>query len=274
MSYQRILTIQDISCVGQCSLTVALPILSACGLETSVLPSAVLSSHTGGFQNPHIRDLTEDMPRIAEHWKREGITFDGISTGYLGSVRQIAYVKQILSSLTAPGGRIVVDPAMADHGKLYRGFDENFVGAMKRLCAGADVIIPNMTEACLLTDTPYRETGGEELAEKLHDLGTGRVIITGYSRDPDSTGILVSDHGTMETYSHRKIPQSYHGTGDIFAAAFMGAWMRGKSLFEAGEIAADFTARCIENTYRNPAHWYGVKFETALPELLEAFRLR
>ena len=274
MSYQRILTIQDISCVGQCSLTVALPILSACGLETSVLPSAVLSSHTGGFQNPHIRDLTEDMPRIAEHWKREGITFDGISTGYLGSVRQIAYVKQILSSLTAPGGRIVVDPAMADHGKLYRGFDENFVGAMKRLCTGADVIIPNMTEACLLTDTPYRETGGEELAEKLHDLGTGRVIITGYSRDPDSTGILVSDHGTMETYSHRKIPRSYHGTGDIFAAAFMGAWMRGKSLFEAGKIAADFTARCIENTYRNPAHWYGVKFETALPELLEAFRSR
>lgn len=274
MSYQRILTIQDISCVGQCSLTVALPILSACGLETCVLPSAVLSSHTGGFQNPHIRDLTEDMPRIAEHWKREGITFDGISTGYLGSVRQIEYVKQILSSLTAPGGRIVVDPAMADHGKLYRGFDENFVGAMKRLCAGADVIIPNMTEACLLTDTPYRETGGEELAEKLHDLGTGRVIITGYSRDPDSTGILVSDHGTMETYSHRKIPRSYHGTGDIFAAAFMGAWMRGKSLFEAGKIAADFTARCIENTYRNPAHWYGVKFETALPELLEAFRSR
>lgn len=274
MSYQRILTIQDISCVGQCSLTVALPILSACGLETCVLPSAVLSSHTGGFQNPHIRDLTEDMPRIAEHWKREGITFDGISTGYLGSVRQIGYVKQILDALTTPRGKIVVDPAMADHGKLYRGFDGQFVGAMKELCAGADVIIPNMTEACLLTDTPYRETEGEELAQKLHDLGAGCVIITGYCRDSDSTGILISDHGTMETYSHRKIPQSYHGTGDIFAAAFMGAWMRGKSLFEAGKIAADFTAHCIENTYRNPAHWYGVKFETALPELLKAFQSR
>ncbi|MBQ9169054.1 MAG: pyridoxamine kinase [Oscillospiraceae bacterium] len=272
MSYRRILTIQDISCLGQCSLTVALPILSACGVETCVLPSAVLSSHTGGFKYPHFRDLTEDMPAIAEHWKREGITFDGILTGYLGSVRQIDYAKQIFDGLTAEGGRIVVDPAMADHGKLYKGFDNNHVIAMKHLCTNADVVIPNLTEACMLTDLPYGKTEPETAVKKLHEMGIPNVILTGVSKNPDTTGILVSEKGNMRYHSHRKISQSYHGTGDIFAAAFMGAWMQDKELFQAGKIAAEFTSSCIAHTHRNPAHWYGVKFEEALPELIEALK--
>lgn len=272
MSYRRVLTIQDISCLGQCSLTVALPILSTCGVETCVLPSAVLSSHTGGFKNPHFRDLTEDMPAIAEHWTREAITFDGILTGYLGSVRQIGYVEQIFASLKGEHGKIVVDPAMADHGKLYKGFDENHVAAMKRLCTKADVVIPNMTEAYMLTGLPYGQAVPETAVEKLHEMGVPNVVLTGVSRNPDATGILVSENGNMRYHSHAKTPRSYHGTGDMFAAAFMGAWMQDRELFEAGKIAADFTASCIARTYRNPAHWYGVKFEEALPELMKALK--
>lgn len=272
MAYKRILTIQDISCLGQCSLTVALPVLSACGVETCVLPSAVLSSHTGGFQNPHFRDLTDDMPAIAEHWIREGIGFDGILTGYLGSVRQIGYVEQIFRTLKNPSGKLVVDPAMADHGKLYKGFGENHVQAMKELCVQADVVIPNLTEACMLTDSPYEKTAPELAVQKLHELGVPNVVLTGVSQNPENTGILISRQGDAQYYEHRKLPKSYHGTGDMFAAAFMGAWMQDRSLFEAGKIAAEFTASAIAHTYENPAHWYGVKFEEALPELINMLK--
>ena len=272
MAYKRILTVQDISCIGQCSLTVALPILSVCGVETCVLPSAVLSSHTGGFQNPHFRDLTEDLPAVATHWQREGICFDGILTGYLSSVRQIGYVGEIFDSLKATDGKIVVDPAMADHGKLYKGFGQAHITAMKALCKKADVVIPNLTEACMLTELPYGDTDPEMAVQKLHDLGIPNVVLTGVSRETDYTGILVSEEGQMRYHAHHKTPKSYHGTGDIFAAAFMGAWMQDRGLYEAGTIAADFTAGCIARTYRNPAHWYGVKFEEELPELIEMLK--
>lgn len=276
MFYKRVLTIQDISCVGQCSLTVALPILSACGAETCILPSAVLSSHTGGFRTPHFRDLTEDMPLIAEKWKQEGITFDAVYTGYLGSIRQIELVRRILQTMTAPGGLTIVDPAMADHGRLYTGFDENYAVQMRQLCMDADVVIPNITEACMMAEQPYLEQYSpaqiEALVCKLHDLGMGHVVLTGVSYDEEQTGVLVAEDGQMTYYSHRRTPKSYHGTGDMFASAFVGALMQEKQLPEAAKIAADFTARCIENTYQNPAHWYGVKFETALPNLIETLR--
>ncbi|MCR5718106.1 MAG: bifunctional hydroxymethylpyrimidine kinase/phosphomethylpyrimidine kinase, partial [Oscillospiraceae bacterium] len=158
MYYPKLLTIQDISCVGQCSLTAALPILSASGAETCILPSAVLSTHTGGFTGFTFRDLTEDMPSIAAHWKKEGISFDAVYTGYLGSIRQIQIVQDIFAELRRPGAKTFVDPAMADNGVLYSIFDMPYVNAMKPLCFGADVILPNLTEACLLTDMPYRET--------------------------------------------------------------------------------------------------------------------
>ena len=270
MLHPRILTIQDISCLGQCSLTAALPILSAAGAETCILPSAVLSTHTGGFTGYTFRDLTDDMPAIAKHWQREGIRFDAVYTGYLGSIRQIGIVQDIFRTLRTEEAKTFVDPAMADNGKLYSIFDMDYVEAMKPLCFAADVMLPNLTEACLLTGTPYRETYDEAftdaLLRQLHAAGAKTVILTGVSYTPDTTGVLVSEHGKLRYYRHRRIERMCHGTGDVYASAFVGAYLRGKSAFAAARLAADFTVACIENT--DPAHWYGVYFETALPRLI------
>ncbi len=272
MEYKRILTIQDISCLGQCSITVALPILSACGQETVILPSAVLSTHTGGFSRPHIQDLTDSLPGIQAHWLAEGISFDAIYTGYLGSVRQIDMVSNIFRSLARPGGKIIVDPAMADHGKLYAGFDQAYVNAMKELCAQADILLPNLTEACLLTDTAYEERYDDAflcpILEKLQTLGCKKVVLTGYSQAPGKTGVLIVDSDHRFVYTHDKIGRGFHGTGDAFASAFVGSWMGGKSMEDAASIAADFICQCIRNTQMDETHWYGVKFETALPYLI------
>ncbi len=272
MKYNRILTIQDISCLGQCSITVALPILSACGQETVILPSAVLSTHTGGFTKPHIRDLTEDLPGIQAHWLREGLRFDAIYTGYLGSVRQIGMVADLMDTLLVPGGKIIVDPAMADNGKLYSGFDAAYVEGMKALCAKADVLLPNLTEACLLTDTPYEERYDEgfltPVLHKLQQLGAKCVVLTGYSAAPGQTGVLIQEGDTRHIYSHPKVGRGYHGTGDAFASAFVGGWLGGKGMEEAAAIAADFICKCIENTVGDENHGYGTKFETALPYLI------
>ena len=183
MSYKKILTIQDISCVGQCSLTVALPIISACGIETCVLPSAVLSTHTAGFSGYTFRDLTEDMPSIKEHWKKEGINFSAIYTGYLGSTKQIEYVENIFADVATDDCVKIVDPAMADNGNLYPGFDKEFVDAMKGLCGKADYIVPNITEACFLTDmeykTEYDRAYVDLLLKSLSDIGCKNIILTG-----------------------------------------------------------------------------------------------
>ena len=272
MDYKRILTIQDISCIGQCSMTVALPILSACGQETVILPSAVLSSHTGGFSKPAIQDLTDHLPAVCAHWKQEGIRFDGVYTGYLGSIRQIDWVANLLEEMIEPGGKIIVDPAMADHGKLYAGFDEAYAQAMCTLSQKADVVLPNITEACMLTGTEYQESYDEAyiraLVNKLHCQGIPRDILTGVGYHPDQTGVLISVQGQTHYYSHPRLPRPYHGTGDIYASVFVGAWMGGRTIYEAAQIAADFVCRCIENTILDEAHWYGVKFETVLPWLV------
>ena len=273
MDYKRILTIQDISCVGQCSLTVALPILSACGQETCILPSAVLSTHTMGFSFPNIRDLTPDIPGFQQHWQKENITFDAIYTGYLGSTEQIAYVENMLQTMTSPEGKTIVDPAMADHGKLYPAFDMEYVEAMKGLVSKADVVIPNLTEACFLTGCTYREDYDEayiaDVVEKLHQMGTKWVVLTGIGYQEGTTGVLVSGEGTTDYYAHHKIPKNFHGTGDIYASAFVGSWVSGKTLGQSIRIAADYTYKCIENTLDDESHWYGVKFETAIPYLIE-----
>ncbi len=274
MSYQRVLTVQDISCVGQCSLTVALPILSACGLETCILPSAVLSTHTGGFTGYTFRDLTEDMPGIEAHWVKEGLRFDAVYTGYLGSEKQISYVKSMLRTLAAPGCVRVVDPAMADNGKLYVGFDSAFVESMKTLAREADYLLPNITEAALLTGEEYREEYDEAyadgLAEKLLALGAKNVVLTGVSFRPETTGVLVFENGVRKYYEHRRFAKGCHGTGDVYASAFVGALLRGKSGYASAVIAADYTLRCIELTREDPDHWYGVKFEPVLGELMQA----
>lgn len=273
MSYKRILTIQDISCVGQCSLTVALPILSACGMETCILPSAVLSTHTAGFAGFTVRDLTDDMPGISAHWKKEGIKFDAFYTGYLGSTKQIDYVKDILNTMGDDGALRIVDPAMADNGKLYPAFDAEYVEAMKILCASADILVPNITEACFLAGVEYKENYDEayimELLGKTAALGVSTVVLTGVGYKEGMTGVIVYEGGNVSYYEHAKISKGCHGTGDVYASAFVGALMNGKSVFESAKIAANYTVKCIENTQGDADHWYGVKFETALSDLMK-----
>ncbi len=274
MDYKRVLTIQDISCIGHCSGSVALPILSACGHETVLLPSAVLSTHTAFKNFPNIRDLTDDMPAINAHWVSEGLKFDAIYTGYLGSKKQIDIVKDIFKSSAAEGCRMVVDPAMGDHGKLYSGFDMDFVEEIKSLAAHADVIIPNLTEAALMTGCEYREEYDEayilKLMEGLKALGSDNILITGVGYSSQETGAAIYDGEKLSYYIHGKLPRSYHGTGDIFASVFTGALLRGKSLAESAGLAAEFTCKCIENTLEDEAHSYGTKFEPVLGELIKA----
>lgn len=269
MAYKRILTIQDISCIGQCSMTVAMPILSACGHETCILPTAVLSTHTGGFGKPAVHHLGESLESIWKHWHSQGITFDAILVGYLGSIRAIECAREIMDNLLAPGGVAIVDPAMADHGKLYAGFDEGYAEAMKELCGRSHIMLPNVTEAAMMTGMPFQEVFDETyIRDLLAKLGGRDVVLTGVGFEPGKTGAAIRWGGEVSFYHHDRLGKNYHGTGDIFAASFTGALMQGRDLPGAVRTAADFTCRCIANTEANPAHWYGVKFETALPWLI------
>lgn len=271
--YKRLLTIQDISCVGQCSLTVALPVISACGVETCVLPSAVLSTHTAGFSGYTFTDLTEDMPAISKHWEKENIKFDAIYTGYLGSAKQIEYVKNIFKANGKENSIKIVDPAMADNGKLYPGFDMAFVEEMKGLCKTADYVVPNLTEACFLTGVEYKTTYDKEyidlIINKLKELGCKNIIFTGVSYNQGKTGVAVIEGDSYLYYEHDLLPNSCHGTGDIYASAFAGALTRGISAYESAKIAADFCVECIKETAKEENHWYGAKFETVLGKLIK-----
>lgn len=273
MNYKRILTIQDISCVGQCSLTVALPIISACGIETCIIPSAVLSTHTGGFSGYTVRDLSEDIPGIEAHWKSEGIDFDAFYTGYLGSTEQIDHVLSIMGSLSRDGAVRFIDPAMADNGSLYPAFDQDYVSAMRRLCDGADYVLPNITEACLLVGEEYRTDYDvayvTRLVEGMMSLGSRTVVLTGVSYRQGRTGVVVADSAGSNYYEHRLISKGCHGTGDVYASAFVGMMLNGHSAFDSARIAADYTVECIEYTQGDKSHWYGVMFEPVLPSLIE-----
>jgi pyridoxine kinase len=273
---KRVITIQDISCVGQCSLTVALPIISACGIETVILPSAVLSTHTGGFTGYTFRDLTEDIPGIMDHWVKSEQKFDCLYTGYLGSVTQIDYVGQLMEKVLVPGALKIVDPAMADNGNLYYGFDQNFVENMAKLCGKADIVLPNITEAAFMTGKEYRADNQDEAYVKdllfgLKELGAKKVILKGISYKADEIGVVVFDSATEELqyYFTEKVPKSSHGTGDCYASAFVGAVMQGKSDYDAAALAADFVVESIKKTIDDDDHWYGVKFEQALPMLVK-----
>lgn len=274
--YKKLLTVQDISCVGQCSLTVALPIISVCGIETCVLPSAVLSTHTGGFTGYTFRDLSEDIPKICEHWQREDIRFDAIYTGYLGSARQIKYVEDIFDTASKADTVIVVDPAMADNGKLYAGFDAETVTSMKGLCRKADFVLPNITEACLLTDTEYKTEYGEDYIDDLLNgllkMGCKNIVLTGVTYSSGEIGIAVCEEGRTSYYRHELLPVSCHGTGDIFASVFVGAYIKGKAALEAAGIAAEYVLECIKATAEEENHWYGVKFEPSLHKLSEMLK--
>lgn len=274
--YKKVLTLQDISCFGQCSLTVALPILSASGMETVILPSAILSTHTAGFTGFTFRDLTDDLDLIADHWAKEKISFDCFYTGYLGSIAQIDKALRLSRERLNPGALLIVDPAMADNGALYSIFDMEYVKNMKRLCDVADILLPNITEAAFLTGMEYKDSYGEdyirELLSKLVSGDKQTVILTGVGYKKDTTGVVVYKGGNMQYYEHVKIEKGCHGTGDVYASAFVGALLNGKSEYDAARIAADFTVACILNTQDDADHWYGVKFEPVLGKYIEMLK--
>ena len=272
---KKLLTIQDISCFGQCSLTVALPVISACGIETVILPSAVLSTHTAGFKNYTFRDLTEDIPLIRQSWEKEQLHFDAFYTGYV-CPNQITPILDIMEKCAAPGALRIVDPVMADAGKLYPGFDETFPAQMKRLCVGADYVIPNLTEAAfLLGEKPVLEGYDQAfiagMLHRLQALGIRNVVLTGVSFQDNQLGTaLLLENGEIQYDFNARVARSSHGTGDVYASVFAGALMRGKSALESAALAADVVCDAIRATPED--HWYGVCFEKALPALIEALK--
>ena len=272
---KRVLTIQDISCLGKCSLTIALPVLSAMGVETVILPTAVLSTHTM-FKNFTVKDLSDQITPIVNHWKSEKVEFDAIYTGYLGTIEEIELMKGIFKDFKKDGSFVFVDPVMADNGKLYPAFNDEYVKKNAELCASADIIVPNITEAAFMTGTEYREEYGEDyvklLLSRLNDLGAKVSVLTGVSLKKGKTGVYGYDHEAKEyfIYQNDRVDASYHGTGDLFSSAAVGALLRGKNLYEAFKIAADYTALTIEETLKNPKKpWYGVDFEATIPELIK-----
>jgi pyridoxine kinase len=271
---KRIVSIQDISCLGKCSLTVALPIISAMGVECAILPTAVLSTHTM-FQDFTCKDLTDQIGPIANHWEKEKIHFDAIYTGYLASAEQADDVCRFFDTFKTEDNLIFVDPAMADNGKLYPAFGPDFPAQMAKVCAKADVIVPNLTEASLLTGLPYRTEYDEayikEVIAALAKLGPRYVAITGVSFEKGRLGVMSYDQKTGEyfTYFNEHLPVSFHGTGDVFASTTVGGLMNGLDLGQALALAADYTVECIRMTTQTPeANWYGVEFERAIPYLV------
>ena len=273
---KRIVTIQDVSCFGKCSITVALPLVSAMGIECAIIPTSVLSTHTGGFDGFTFRDLSDDIPKISEHWQKYNIEFDTIYTGYLGSVKQIDYTIDFIRSFKKENTLLFVDPAMADKGRLYTGFNNEFPSHMARLCACADIVVPNITEASFLTGTPYTESYDEShvrsLLKKLCQLGAKKAVITGIALEKATQGAYFYDSEKNEYYYYRaeNIERNFHGTGDTFASVLAGAITRGFDIKRAIEIAVDFTVECIKATLPEADdHKYGVKFEECIPSLIE-----
>jgi pyridoxine kinase len=277
MTQKRVITIQDISCIGKCSLTVALPILSAAGIETSILPTAILSTHTGGFTGYTFRDLTEDVEPITEHWKALGIDVDAIYTGYLGSEEQQHLIAGIFRDFRQKGTVILVDPAMADQGKLYPAFDEKFALGMRDLCALADIIVPNLTEASFLLEKPYPgedydRSYIETTLQELSALGPRQVVLTGVSFESGRLGAAAYDRNLdhFDYYFTERVEGYYHGTGDIYSSALLAGILKGKSLADSICIACEFTVAAIRRTRdagTDPK--FGVDFEHELATLIK-----
>jgi len=269
----RIAAIHDISGVGKCSLTVALPVISASGVECACLPTALLSTHTGDFEGFTFKDLSDEMLPIARHWKKEGIVFDGIYSGYLASAKQAEMLEEIIAILANDKTKIIVDPVMADNGRYYSNLGHDMCLAFRRLCGRADIITPNITEAALLTDLPYKEGPHdkeyiESLVKELSKLCSGIIAITGVCPEKDSVGVYAVDTRTGE----RSLSVSpakegvFCGTGDIFASAFATLTLRGASLRDAVETATSLVEESIGRTVlRGTPRRNGVDFEGALP---------
>ncbi len=274
---KRVAAVHDISCFGKCSLTVALPVLSAAGLETCCIPTAVLSTHTGGFTGYTYRDLTEDILPIAAHWKGQNIQFDAVYTGFLGSVEQTDILEQVIEQIADKETLVMIDPVMGDNGALYTVFSDNFPEAMRKLCQRADIIVPNMTEAYLLLGEnyrpgPYTEEEIDRLLVALSGICRGQVVLTGVYFDEEKLGAATYDAktGHKALAMRQRVTGMYHGTGDVYASALLAAVMRGFSLEEAAGIAADYTIMSIETTKKMDKDLrYGVNFEYNIPTLIE-----
>ena len=272
----RIVTVQDISCVGKCSLTVALPIISACGVEAAVVPTAVLSTHTA-FQGFTFHDLTDEITPIAEHWKKENFKFDAIYTGYLGSFEQLRLMSKFFDDFGTDDNIVFIDPVMADNGRLYPGFTQEFADEMAKLCGKADIIVPNLTEACFMLRREYIPEGYDEayikgILKDLAALGAKNTVLTGVSFEKGKLGVMgyVSEEDRFFSYYTERIDVSFHGTGAVFASACVGALMRGLSLENSLKTAANYTVDSIKKTVAEPNHnTYGVNFEQSVPLLLE-----
>ncbi len=267
---KKIVSVQDISCYGQCSLTVALPVLSSYGIETAILPSAILSTHTGGFCGFTCLDLTEEMPAILEHWIREGIRFDAIYTGYIGDVRQFDIIENAKKDILKPEGLLIVDPAMADFGKLYPALNQDIVAGMRDIVRQADIILPNLTEAAFLLDIPYKDKydAGEarQILDKLCGMGPDLSILTGVSFEEGQLGVIALKKSTGEycEYFTERVERDYHGTGDIFTSVVIANLLNGTDIQTALGDACEFIVACIKNTMPDETHGYGVKFEPVL----------
>lgn len=280
MPQKRIAAIHDISGIGKCSLTVALPVVSTAGIECCVIPTAVLSTHTGGFHGYHFRDLTDSILPIAEHWKKEGFHFDAIYSGYLGSTRQVDVLLECIGLLRARDTLVVIDPVMADNGRLYQSFSPDFPFKMRELCGKADIITPNITEACLMLGEayqppPYTREYINNLLLRLSEICGGCVVLTGVSLSKYEQGAAAYSKKEQKSYfaSSRRLEGMYHGTGDVFASVFVSSMVLGRGVEKSLKTAVDFTCRAIENSVadRN-RNWYGVNFESVLPELNSMLR--
>ena len=267
---KRVVTMQDLSCMGKCSLTVALPVLSAMGVECAVLPTAVLSTHTA-FPKPAVMDLSAHVDAILDHWAGLNPDFHGISVGYLATPDQCAQAEELIRRFRREDCFVCIDPAMADHGKLYSGLTAEHPAAMKKLCALGDLILPNLTEGALLTGMEYRADAQPEyymeMVDRLLELGCGGVMLTGFHPVRGRIGLLGKmKGGEFFSCSQTEVPRSCHGTGDLFASVVLGGILRGYSPREAGDLACDTVRRAIEFTPADSR--YGVAFEKCIPQLV------
>lgn len=270
----KILSVQDISCYGQCSNTVMLPMLSAAGLETVALPTALLSTHTGGFSGFTFLDMSEEMQKILTHFKQLSLRFSYLATGYFGSAEQIDTLLATLPDILFPDALRIIDPVMGDHGSLYSIYDMDFAKTMRRLCAGADVITPNLTEACLLADLPYEGACYDEarmtvLLDRLTALGVKRAVVTGVMFDDATIGVVAREQGKAPFYVRAPyVDRRFHGTGDTLTAALIAHIVNGFDFRAAVEGAVRFVSNCIADTVPvMDTHWYGLRFEGRLSEI-------
>ncbi|MDR1795288.1 MAG: pyridoxamine kinase [Erysipelotrichaceae bacterium] len=277
MRQKRVCAIHDISCFGRCSLTVALPIISAAGIETSIIPTAVLSTHTSGFKDYTYRDLTDDILPIASHWQSLDLGFDALYSGFLGSIEQIEILCELCDRFKTEDNLMIVDPVMGDDGALYAIFPKDFPQQFRKLIAKADVIMPNQTEAALLLGQPY--TPGlntpEQIEKLLYDLaglGAKKIVVTGVAYDSEHLGCAALDSATGEitTAFTEYLPGMMHGTGDVFGSALTAALVSGKSLHSACKVACRFTCDAIARTKANMVDVrFGVDFEHGLAGLCD-----